>query len=249
MSQVRRALAIVALTACSADRGELLGSRGFEIMGGVVAPSTELDHTGALVKVDPASGTRSVVCTATLISPETAVTARHCADAVISAAVGEAVAWVGGANIAEGQLVMIVAVEVPDAGDARGALGVGYDVGLVHFDEPLRARPALPRPFDLLVTPSGRGPDSPAASAGRVQAACIPMHAPAKPAWPGHGRARCDNWRTRADPTLPAASADAVALHTRPHPRPGLPASSSSSLGPSPAATPRSVIGCPSLRQ
>ena len=121
----------------------------FEVIGGLVAPSPALDHTGAIVHVDRETGKRYVLCTATLIAPETALTAKHCVGRVALVGVlGEEVAWAMGADITSARLIPIATVQAPEAGEERGALGVGYDIAMVHLSEPAPIAPALPRAFD-----------------------------------------------------------------------------------------------------
>jgi Trypsin len=138
------------LTACGDTPAEQVGSTGFAIVGGVVAPSPELDHTGALVRIDRSTMTTSVLCTATLIAPSTAVTAKHCIGPLAAFEhLGDEVAWVRGPNVhSPEQRVRIAATEVPEPKVEGGALGIGFDVALVYLAEPVDVTPAVPVAFD-----------------------------------------------------------------------------------------------------
>jgi hypothetical protein len=123
-------------------------------VAGVVAPNPALDHTGALVWVGVESGIINPLCSATLIGRETAVTAKHCAQSLGAfEQFGTPVMWARGANAREpDELVRIVAAESPEPGDEPGALGLGYDIALIHFADPVEAEPAIVKAFspDLL---------------------------------------------------------------------------------------------------
>ncbi|HWO14384.1 MAG TPA: trypsin-like serine protease [Polyangiaceae bacterium] len=135
--------------ACTASPVEQIAVAGFEVIGGLVAPSPDLDHTGAIVRVDRETGDRYVLCTAALIGPETALTARHCAGRIaLIGVLGEEVAWAMGGDTATARLIPVAATQVPEAGEEPGALGMGHDLAVIHLDEPAPTAPALPRPFD-----------------------------------------------------------------------------------------------------
>lgn len=117
------------------------------IIGGLVASSSELDHTGALVASD--AGTEPIlICTATLIGPSTVVTAKHCLrETWVQRQLGLDVSWARGVNIAEAQLVAVATTSSPDS-SVEGALGLGYDVGIAHLLEDVPASPAMAVPWD-----------------------------------------------------------------------------------------------------
>lgn len=141
--------ATVGVTACGASPTDALEASGFQIVGGLVAPSGELDHTAAIVRVDRETRARDVLCTATLIAAESALTAKHCANRMaLVRTLGDEVALAIGFDIAAAELVPIVAMQVPaDAGEG-GALGDGYDVAVIHLDHPVAVQTAHVRPFD-----------------------------------------------------------------------------------------------------
>lgn len=143
------------LSACSAEEPASvaepeLGQVQQSIIAGFLAPSPALDHFGALVAINRANGSRNAFCGATLISADTAVTAKHCARNVIQLpARGQDLFFgVGPNGIASDQLIPIAAVELAP-GDTGGFLGIGSDVGIVHLDVPAAGlTPAVPRALD-----------------------------------------------------------------------------------------------------
>lgn len=128
---------------------QALSAREFGILGGLEAPSPELDHTGALVLIDPALGVSNVQCTATLIGPETAVTAKHCVQLLgLFESFGQRAVWSQGGDVqSPTQLTRVVAVESVEPGEEAGALGNGRDVAVVHLGEPVAIEPAQVKSF------------------------------------------------------------------------------------------------------
>lgn len=126
------------MLACSSHTGDTaLEVRDQSIIGGTLVQSGELDHTGALVVVDPETEQRSVFCTATLIAPETVVTAKHCALTLLEAdAVGLAVEWLAGPSVAEPVEQIPVAAVAFAPGNQGGFLGIGRDVAAAHLAQP-----------------------------------------------------------------------------------------------------------------
>jgi hypothetical protein len=138
-----------AMTACGGLPPDELEVGRFHIVGGLIARSPELDHTGAIVRIERETGARSVLCTATLVGAETALTAKHCADRVgLVRTLGDEVSLAIGFDIATAELVPVVAMQVPPAASEGGALGAGFDLAVIHLDEPLAVPPAQARPFD-----------------------------------------------------------------------------------------------------
>ncbi|HTV24352.1 MAG TPA: hypothetical protein VMG12_36920 [Polyangiaceae bacterium] len=126
----------------------------FPIIGGVVAPSPTLDHTGALMYRDRATGEMGPLCTGTLLSPETLVTAKHCIIVLpIFERIGLEVLFAVGPDH-DDPLDLIPVVAVAGApGDEGGQAGYGRDVGVAHLERPVvGVTPAVARPFsaDLL---------------------------------------------------------------------------------------------------
>ncbi|MET0412429.1 MAG: trypsin-like serine protease [Polyangiaceae bacterium] len=142
------------LSACSVEDpasvgAPELGQAQQSIIGGFLAPSPELDHFGALVAINRANGSRNAFCGATLISADTAVTAKHCARNVLQLpARGQDLFFgVGPNGIASERLIPIAAVELAP-GDTGGFLGIGSDVAVVHLDAATGLTPAVPRALD-----------------------------------------------------------------------------------------------------
>jgi hypothetical protein len=143
-------LLAAALVACSAlvDPGERTALRGFDIIGGLRAPSPELDHTGGLVYYRRDTGDTGLLCSATLIGPQTVVTAHHCVVPLsVFARIGIDVTWTRGANYREPAEQIPIAGFVPSPIPSGGALGYGADVAVIHLQHPAAAAPAVVRPF------------------------------------------------------------------------------------------------------
>ncbi|MEY2931699.1 MAG: hypothetical protein RL033_2448 [Pseudomonadota bacterium] len=124
--------------ACGSDSVDTpLEVRDQSIIRGTLVQSEELDHTGALVVVDPETKQRSLFCTATLIAPETVVTAKHCALTILEAeSVGLPVEWLAGPSVAEPIEQIPVAAVAFAPGNQGGFLGIGRDVAVAHLDHP-----------------------------------------------------------------------------------------------------------------
>ena len=142
------ALVVAAVAACSAPAERELAQRGFDIIGGLPAPSPELDHTGALVYRIRATGDVGVLCSATLIGPETVVTANHCvAPLVAFERVGIDVSWARGANALEPEEQIPIVAFTRSPLPQGGAFGYGADVAVIHLERPVAVTPAVVRPF------------------------------------------------------------------------------------------------------
>lgn len=136
--------------ACAApvEHGERTAERRFDIIGGLRAPSPELDHTGGLVYTVRASGATGLLCSATLIGPQTLVTANHCvAPLAAFARIGIDVSWARGASFQEPVEQIPIAGFVPSPIPNGGALGYGADVAVLHLERPAAVTPASARPF------------------------------------------------------------------------------------------------------
>lgn len=141
------------VTSCSEPPARELAQRQLDIIGGNVAPSEAFDHTGALLYRVRASGNVGLLCSATLIGPETVVTAKHCVAPLIAfERSGIDVSWARGSDFnAPSELVPIVAFARSPI-ETGGAFGYGSDVAVIHLERPVTAPLALPLPFtsDLL---------------------------------------------------------------------------------------------------
>ena len=128
--------ALSALAGCSRD-GEPAAGAEEAIIGGVAANSPSLDAIGSLGIIDPYYGGVQPFCSATLIAPETVVTARHCTEVFSSGYYGEVVFSLGPDGYNPRRSVRVVAeTEVP-RGPEMGFVGYGRDVGVLHLDEPI----------------------------------------------------------------------------------------------------------------
>jgi trypsin len=168
-NMVARAAAAIAAVACadtSAHRGEATSApagaaevkveigRGSEaIIGGLVALNPVLDHTGALTYRIRETGQTDGLCSASLIAPQTVVTAKHCISQMIMfEQFGIDVFWSPGPDFnAPIESIPVVAV-AGSPGDEPGLAGYGRDVGVAHLDTPSRMPTIDVQPFspDLL---------------------------------------------------------------------------------------------------
>lgn len=124
------------------------------IIGGLVATNPLLDHTGTLTFVVRESGARDALCSASLIGPQTVVTASHCiSQMAMFEQFGIDVFWSPGPDFNSPlENIPVVAVEGAP-GDEVGFTGFGRDVGVAHLDEPSEGIPTIGiQPFrrDLL---------------------------------------------------------------------------------------------------
>jgi hypothetical protein len=136
------------------DHAASVAGAPFAIIRGVVAPSPALDHTGAFMFRNRGTGETGPLCTGTLITPETVVTAKHCISVLpIFDPIGLDVFFAVGPDH-DDPIDLIPVVAVAGApGDEGGEGGYGRDVGVAHLDRPvLGVTPAVARPFtaDLL---------------------------------------------------------------------------------------------------
>ena len=114
-----------------------------DIIAGMSATNSALNHTGALVATfsdDPPME----ICTATVIGPEVAVTAKHCVDILPSVAdYGYGVAFAVGPDCTAPLEIIPVAGFEKAPGDEGGFTGMGHDVGVLYLDHP-PATPVVP---------------------------------------------------------------------------------------------------------
>jgi hypothetical protein len=154
-----RALVAAALCACGAGcsapgssgdtPGGGFGRASQPIIGGLVAPSPLLDHTGTLTYRVRETGATGPLCSASLVGPATLVTAKHCISVMPTfERVGIDVYWTPGPNYLE-PLDAIPVVAVAGApGDEPGFAGYGRDVAVAHLDRESVGVPLLGiRPF------------------------------------------------------------------------------------------------------
>ena len=149
-SRLASAAAGIALAAlgCSARTEQpAVEQRGLDIIGGSHADSPELNHTGALVFIDPTTNVPSPFCSSTLIAPETVVTAKHCAAIFPQIEnAGFKLAWAVGPHAsAPLELIPVVAADT-SPGDVGGFVQMGRDVAVAYLEHPSTIPPAVPKP-------------------------------------------------------------------------------------------------------
>jgi hypothetical protein len=161
-ASVRFAWLAVHLAACIAcgglsvddEGGSEVGRSEQSIIGGLVASHPLLNHTGTLSYTVRSSGASGALCSASLIAPQTLVTAKHCISVMASfERVGIDVFWTPGPDFnAPIERIPVVAV-AGSPGAEPGFAGYGRDVGVAHLDDPSVGIPLLQiQPFrpDLL---------------------------------------------------------------------------------------------------
>jgi hypothetical protein len=126
-----------------------LGQSDQAIIGGVVAPSPLLDHTGTLTYRVRETGATGPLCTASRIGPSTLVTAKHCIIVMPSfERAGIDVYWTPGPSFLEPLDAILVVAVAGAPGDEPGFAGYGRDVGVAHLDRESVGAPMLEiRPF------------------------------------------------------------------------------------------------------
>ena len=134
-------LPMLLLAGCGGShKAEPKESGNQEIIGGFAANDPRFDVVGSLVLVyPPESGLPPrMFCSASLISPSTVLTAKHCAVIVPQAAAfGLGVAFALGPNSAAPRRMAEVVDFDLAPGDTGGFVGYGRDVATVHLDTPL----------------------------------------------------------------------------------------------------------------
>jgi hypothetical protein len=161
-SAARIPIPVVVLAACLACGGRSVDGDGASgvgrseqsIIGGLVASNPLLDHTGTLSYLVRSSGANGALCSASLIAPQTLVTAKHCISVMATfERVGIDVFWTPGPDFtAPLERILVVAV-AGSPGTEPGFAGYGRDVGVAHLDDPSLGIPLLQiQPFrrDLL---------------------------------------------------------------------------------------------------
>lgn len=137
------ALALVA--GCAAPSAEDEGSEGASaIVGGREERDPKLEGVGALVRMR--SDRARLFCTATLISPDTILTAKHCAVSEAGAApvveTDEVYFQLGADYRAPSRKVRVTGFRVASR-DAGGFLGRGADVAVMTLAEPIEGVPLV----------------------------------------------------------------------------------------------------------
>jgi hypothetical protein len=158
LGDVALAALCIAVSACGESGSHAapldIGRAAQPIIGGLVASNPLLDHTGTLTYRVRASGESGALCSASLIAPQTVVTAQHCTFMMATfERFGIDVFWTPGPDFTQPiEEIPIVAV-AGAPGDEPGFAGYGRDVAVAHLDEPSEGLPLIGiQPFrrDLL---------------------------------------------------------------------------------------------------
>jgi Trypsin len=113
------------------------------LIGGFTANDTRLDGSGSMVLIYP-YGFTDLLCSAALLTPESVLTARHCAEAIeLAYSFGAKIGYaVGPDSRYPRKVVEVVAYEVAP-GNGVGFVGYGRDVAVLHLDHPLTGVPTV----------------------------------------------------------------------------------------------------------
>ncbi|HVR62602.1 MAG TPA: trypsin-like serine protease, partial [Polyangia bacterium] len=130
--------------ACGSAPAEqtVVDNRGSKIIGGFAANDPVLDAIGSLVvhfgPLGSPFGAPQELCGATLIGPETVLTAKHCGLIVPQiVSLGWTLTFAVGPNsLYPKREINIVAVDLAP-GDLGGFVGVGHDVAVMHLETPI----------------------------------------------------------------------------------------------------------------
>jgi hypothetical protein len=113
------------------------------LIGGFTANDMRLDGSGSMVLIYP-GGFTDLLCSAALLTPESVLTARHCAEVIYMAyAFGAKIGYAVGPNSNyPRKVVEVVAFELAP-GEIPGFVGYGRDVAVLHLDHPLTDAPTV----------------------------------------------------------------------------------------------------------
>jgi hypothetical protein len=114
-----------------------LGTLAQPIIGGLVASNALFDHTGTLTYVVRSSGASGALCSASLIAPQTLVSANHCLFMMATfERFGIDVFWTPGPdfNAPLERIPIVAAAGAPSK--EPGFAGYGRDVAVAHLETP-----------------------------------------------------------------------------------------------------------------
>jgi Trypsin len=135
---------VAALTGCAeAPTDEPVGGQTSQIIGGIDAKAKKFDAVGTVGFVDEWSGQYQFMCSATLIDPQTVLTAKHCALVLDGPYAGMKYVnlvpmyfAIGPDAFAPRKLVEAIAADVSPVHEG-GFVGLGSDVAIYHLIEPV----------------------------------------------------------------------------------------------------------------
>jgi hypothetical protein len=118
------------------------------LIGGFAANDPRLDSIGAMVLIPPVPyAPNEHLCGASVIAPETVVTAKHCAEVIpFAMSLGYKLGFAVGPNIRQPKKVYELAGFELAPGDEGGFVDLGRDVAVLHLEHPL---PPELKPLDI----------------------------------------------------------------------------------------------------
>ena len=152
------ALCLTGLGACHEPGGDLAPveppsetpteQENQRLIGGFAANDPRLDSIGAMVLIPPYPYLPNEhLCGASVIGPETLVTAKHCAEVIpLATSLGYKLGFAVGPDIRNPKRVVELAAYEMAPGNEGGFVGLGRDVAVLHLEHPL---PPELKPLDI----------------------------------------------------------------------------------------------------
>ena len=118
------------------------------LIGGFAANDPRLDSIGAMVLIPPFPDAQNEhLCGASVIGPETLVTAKHCVEVIpLAMSLGYKLGFAVGPDIRRPKRVYELAAFETAPGDEGGFVEMGRDVAVLHLEHPL---PPELKPLDI----------------------------------------------------------------------------------------------------